>query len=122
MFIPEVLVIMSQVIIESMWSSKIKTWLSLVHFFDTLCKWVGMGGSAKFKPSPATAPISISMLSRADLIKSLVLAGLSQCGWCQLKSPQRIGLVLSVFQPEGVMSVWVNVLSWLMMLFFLQLL
>ena len=44
--IPGVLVNASQVMIESMWSSDIKTWSSLVHFFDFLRYIVHMGGDA----------------------------------------------------------------------------
>ena len=104
MFIPGVLLNTSHMMIESMCSSEMKTWSSLVHFFVMLCKWVGMpGGSTRSRPKLATALISNSALSRAVLVNSLVSVGLSQCGWCQLKSPShRTGLAFSLLLPDEV--------------------
>ena len=121
-FIPGVFSRALQVIIESVWSSEMNTWSSLLHFFVTLCKWVGMpGGSARSIPNPATALIRTSVLSSADFVNSLVSVGLSQCGWCRLKSPiHMIGLGFSVFHPEGVIVTCVNASSWVIVSFLLQ--
>ena len=120
MLIPGVLLSASHVMIESKWSSDINTWSSLVHFFVTLCRWVGIpGGSAKSRPRPATALIRTSALSSADLVNSLVSFGLSQCGWCRLKSPiHMIGFVFVSLRLEVAESVRVKASSWCTVSFF----
>ena len=82
----------------AVWKGKGSSRTAGRHFFVTLCKCVGMpGGRARSRPNPATALISISALLRASLVNSLVSDGLSQCGWCLLKSPsQRTGVMTTL--------------------------